>query len=212
MMGFCKRITLFLCAIGFMGFATVASANVISDEYDITLKTGAHAGSIMKPAEKKGESAKSFAFGGAPIAFVFNKDYSLKLSVLMEVGIVMDLTAQQVTKQGFYGGVGYHILGGARRIVQTSEFATLATSNPYNLSLVGMGGMQHFSASEKDNTEVRIAGAIFEVVGGLQYRHDIGEESSLGLEVLQILITLPASVERLETTGTSFLFFWRIFI
>ena len=202
-------LTLLLMAVSYPDM--LFAKNALSDQYDISLKTGGHTGQITEPPKEKGATPKRFGFGGAPIALVFNKDSSLSMSVLLEIGFIMDVQSQQVTKQGFYGGVAYHVMGGARRIVQESDFATISRANPYNLSLVFMGGLQNFSASEADNTNESVAGAIFETVGGLQYRYDLWD-ASVGIEFLQILVTLPASTERLSTVGTTIGFFWRTFI
>ncbi len=175
---------------------------------DISFKLGAYGGEISRPNIVTKEY-DTFQFGGIPIFMVLNNNYSPKASAIMQVGLVTDLVNDQVSRQGFDAGIAYHVFGGSKFMSNQNRYSSRIWRNPYNLSLVLLGGIHHYAASDKEDITTNVTGAVFETSSGIQYRHDVGKEKSLGMDIVTTMFTMPASVDRIEPRGLEISLFWR---
>lgn len=209
------RLTLFLISLSawqnnahaFMGASEIEKRNPT----DISIKIGAYSGTIVRKSQKQNESDRTFQYGGVPFSVAIHNNYSSIATAFFQVGIVTDISNDQVTRQGFDGGIALHLFGGSKVIANEGKFASRIWRNSYNVSLLGTTGLHNYAASSPEDTSISVAGGVFEMGAGLQYRQDFGE-NSFGFDVLTTLFSVPASVERLETQGTEFSLFWRFLI
>ena len=212
----CFFVFYFLCALHpSMSMAEVQETGMITTApWDMSLKMGGFAGTITRANtdsdESSSDESSSADVGGIPCAVAFNKDLLLNLSMMMQWQFIVDLINSQVIRQGFEGGVSYHVFGGSKLVLVPGDMAVIAHRNPYNISLVGRAGLQQYAASSKDNPSDNFSGSAFEIRAGIEYRTDISRTSAYGFELLQTIYTLPTSVERISPMITELSFFWRV--
>lgn len=194
--------------LGLAGIAAGASKG--NNEQDVSFKIGGSVGSIHRP-ERNGVTDKTFQVGGLPLGIAWNHDASFHLSTTINAQLMIDVPNSQVMRQGVEGGMAYHILGGARRIVNNASDVRSISTSPFNLSLLGRMGIFNYSASTKNKPVENVAGSVLEARTGIEYRKDLSEVSALGTELLATLFTLPASTERLAPRFIEWSFFWRMY-
>jgi hypothetical protein len=179
---------------------------------DVTYSGGTGAGSISTPRNGT-TSAQTFAFEGIPMNFAFNIESHSSFSTFHQGGILYDLANGMVIRTGIGTGACYHVMGGSRRaIFQSSDVYNLLSYNNFNLSMCAKALFLRYSAANKDNLDERVEGSVVEPQAGIQYRHDIGESFSVGLEFYSTIISLPASVDRITTDSTEMFFFLRTYL
>jgi hypothetical protein len=203
-----KKILLVSLFFGSQTASAIEGSIEDRSKLDVSFKMGAYAGEISRPNISTGEY-DTFQFGGVPIIMVLNNNYSPNASAIMQVGLVTDLVNDQVSRQGFDAGIAYHVFGGSKFLSKQSRYSSRVWKNPYNLSVVLLGGMHHYAASDKADISTNVTGAVFETSTGIQYRHDVSDEKSMGLDIMGTVFTLPASVDRIEPRGIEISLFWR---
>jgi hypothetical protein len=177
---------------------------------DLSTKIGATSGQIKEPGDGKRDPDRVFSYGGAIISFALNHDVSKRLTGMVQYQLVADLVNSQVSRQGVDAGIAYHLLGGAMRLNETHDNATIAMSQPYNLSFLARTGWRNYGASAKQDPSNKVSGSLLEILAGLEYRWSPSESlQAFGFEALDTVFGLPASVERLQTKGLEASLFWR---
>jgi hypothetical protein len=178
--------------------------------WDITAKLGGTGGAISAPGKQKGDPDRYFSYGGVLIGFALNRDLHPKITGTLQYHLVADIANSQVSRQGVDVGIAYHVLGGAMRLTETYDYAQISSGEAYNLSLLGRTGLRNYGASSKEDPNDKVSGSLLEILAGIGYRWSpTTMRQAYGIEVLATLFSIPASVDRLETTGVETILFWR---
>lgn len=176
---------------------------------DLSLKTGVVTGTLKQPSTPDG-----YNFGGFPLMIGYNLNASRKLTLAVELGLVLDTGNFQITRTGMDFVGSYHLFGGSRRI--RNDYVNIETigHEAYDVSIGARAGFQKYSASSKDNLgdAVNANGSVFETMIGLQYRQDIGENTAISVEFFYTAFSLSASLDQLTSSEMLTLFSLRFFL
>lgn len=173
---------------------------------DISTDVGAMVGTVSSSEIQKGAS---IPFGGAVVGVTFNKDFSNNLSGYVQPQVAIDANTQSVLKQGLNAGMAWHLVGGARKRISSVHGVRFDEENSKNLSLIFRTGYVNFNAKPAKIGAKPLKGALIENVTGFEYRHDVFEESALGMRILKSIIAFPTSVENVSTDFLEITMFWR---
>jgi hypothetical protein len=188
----------------------VSSKSIAQDLADVTFRSGVAFGTITFINDD--DDVVTGAYGGIPLGGIWNRGFSRRASLVLGGSVLLDLINSQLIKQGFVGGVAWHVLGGPRKYSIEGRAAGFSTTTQSSLSLTTYGGLQNFAATDAANPKTRVSGSVFEVDLGLEYRYDFSDENAATVEFITSVFTLPASVSRIKPTSTELLFGWRTFI
>lgn len=207
MVAFNHMITsLALCAAALYSRMSRAETTASSD---VSILSGFALGTVSKTLNDG--SSQTFRIGGVPLGFSRNFDISYNWSTALGGQILLDIINRQMIRQGFTGSCSYHLLGGPRRLDGLGESIRVTSTNSYNLSLVGRAALFNYGASDPKSPGTNLAGGVWEIASGLEYRKEISDSSATGAMIMLSMTTLPASVERLASKTNELLFFWRHF-
>ncbi len=187
-----------------------SDARAEAHDLDMTCRTGISGGSITY-TDDTGEEVTG-NYGGIPIGVVWNRGFSRSMSLLLSGGVLLDLINSQLIKQGFAGGVAWHVLGGPRTYSLGGTELGVISRTASSLSLVTYGGIQNFAATDTNDPTLQVSGSVFEVDIGIEYRHDLSDEDAATFEVMTSVFSLPASTSRIKPSSLEILFGWRTYI
>lgn len=176
---------------------------------DVSLLTGFAIGTVTK--RQVDRSNQTFQIGGVPLGLSWNHDISRDWSTALSGEFLLDAVNKQMIRQGFTGAIAYHLFGGGRRLDNLGDAIHVTATNSYNLSLLGRAGLFNYAASDPNSPSTSLAGGVWEIAMGVEYRKEVFDASALGASNLVSLTTLPASVERLSSRMNEVLFFWRYY-
>ena len=195
------------CIALLSGFSAGLARSEVNDAADLSLVTGFVNGSVTK--QQIDGSRRTFQMGGIPLGAALNRNLSANWTGALSGHILLDIVNRQVIRQGIGGSMSYHLLGGARRLSLPGDMVSISTSNSYNFSLLGRVNLQNYAASDPERPTNNIAGGLWEIATGLEYRKDFSESSAYGVAMLLSIATMPASVQRLSSKTSELLLFWR---
>ena len=104
-----------------------------------------------------------------------------------------------------------HLLGGCRRTVADFPYGKIVQRDDMNVSLLFRAAYSIYDISNEDGT-IRLGGAAFEGMLGLQYRQEIGENSALVFEGGKTMISLPGGAPRVTSSRMEFTLSYRFFL
>ena len=191
--------------------STLPAFSALAEEtFDVTFRTGAAFGSLTFLDDNDQQVTGSF--GGIPLGAMWNRGLSRTASLRLGGGVLLDLKNSQLIKQGIAAGFAWHVLGGPRRFSREGATAGFVTTSQSSVSIITYGGLQNFAATDAENTKTKVAGSVFEVDLGLEYRYDFTDVTAATIELASSIYTLPASVSRIKPATYELIFGWRSFI
>jgi hypothetical protein len=204
-----SRLLAVIAAFGSIVVFFVNAARA-DDSIDLTIRTGAAFGTITYINDNN--KVIRGGFGGIPFDGLWNRGLSRSMSMVLGGGVLLDLKNSQLIRQSLGGGISWHVLGGPRRYAREGVAAGFVTRSTSSLSLLTYGNLQNFAATDAANTKTQVAGSVFAVDIGLEYRFDLSDVNAVTVEFLNSVFSIPASVSRIKPTATELLFGWRTFI
>ena len=186
----------------------VAEEMVATSSYDLGISTGATFGT---GTQGTGDKPREFGYGGFPFALALNENVSAKWTLQFSGSMVFDLGNIEITRSGLQFSAFYHLLGGSRSLVAEYGQDRVISGDPYNFSLILQLNYQHYAAVAKAGG-ASLSGSLIGTAVGLEYRFDFSDHSAIAFDLLNSLVSFPASVERLSIKTTEFLVSWRFFI
>jgi len=180
---------------------------------DFSIRLGMTSGLITQAAVASDDAPSDEIpisdYAGNPISLGVNYDVSPSLTLSADLWLVAG--AALLAEKGLFFGMAYHLMGGSRYLVEDLGFSRITRRNAYNLSFVARLG---YNVIELSNTDVSktVAGAMFEVLMGIQFRQDIGENSAIALEYYMDMMSLPATTPQVTAKRTAILLSYRFFL
>lgn len=177
------------------------------NQFDFALKLGAVLGKIKSDGNK---AAGVQDFGGLVFGGIFNFDQTTNWTLFVAPELAFDAENKSTIRKGAQAGFIYHLLGGSKKVVTPLYNATIATSYPASLGIVGKTSYFGYSVIDPKNLLPATDGAATENSLGIDFRYDMASGSSIGGQISALLVAIPAGTENLKTSNLMELFtYWR---
>jgi hypothetical protein len=197
-------------AFAFLVIGSVTANADVPEGLDMSAGTGGALGSVAKTREDG--TAQTYPIGGVPFAAILNRDLAEHWAGGLEAQMMLDIVNQQMIRQGFAGSISYHLLGGPRRLVWPGSAVNITSMSHYNLSFKTRGGIFNYAAAARNDPGHGLSGSVWEFSAGVEYRQDLSERNAAGTSLMTTVLSLPASIDRLSTSMTELLLFWRFYL
>ncbi len=198
-------------------FAAVNAQAAPSSErvpLDFSIRLGMTSGTLTRQASASEDTPLEELvvndYAGNPISLGINYDAGPDLTLGAELWLVA-VGSSLLAEKGLFFTMAYHLMGGSRYIAEDMGFARIVRRNPFNLSFVSRVGYNLIEYANVDNSK-NVTGAMFEVMMGIQFRQDIGENSAIALEYLMTMMSLPANNPLVTSKRTAILLSYRFFL
>ena len=204
--------------ISLWSFSSFSQVSQILEEnfpYEISIKGGGIIGDLIYTVPpKEGSEGKSsdetYTIGGFILAMDVQKGLSMDYTFHVQPQLAVEISELQIVRKGIDAGIAYHLYGGARRVKKEYKYINFAGTTPFNFSLLARAGYHAYSYSSASDSSEVLTGAALEGKAGIEYRKDYFKDSSLGVELVATLFSVPAGVERVKFQGIELTLFWRI--
>ena len=210
-----KKLLLIAGALTLLSTVSHAAPSSERVPLDFSIRVGTTGGTLEKAASSDDSGTvtgelKIPDYKGNPISLGINYDAGPDLTLSAELWMVAVGTSL-LAEKGLFFGAAYHLMGGARYLAEDMGFARTVRRNPYNLSLGARVGYNLVEYAISDNSQT-INGAMFEVLMGIQFRQDIGENTAIALEYFMTMLSLPATNPLVTMKRSAILLSFRFFL
>jgi hypothetical protein len=187
-----------------------------ANRFDLGVKTAFVLGSIdqttQNPNDTTSELTTAINYGGMGIGLSANYDLSRWLTLSVGAHFILDLRLFQITRKGLDLTIGFHLLGGSRRTILETDDMSIMERDPTALTLLVRPGFQAYNPANSNTAIPQVDASLLGVDLGLEYRMEVGEQSSISLAFLYSLLTLPAGATKVKAKLMTFEATWRLFL
>lgn len=197
------RATAFIAIL--LGVISSEASATMSD-WDLGLRTGISLGTMTVENPELG--AETYIIGGIPVGLDVYHDLSPSLTVMGEISLMFDVVNNQTLRQGYDGGILYHLIGGSRHHITRTPGAIITNRAPYSFSWVLRGGSATYAAASATSS-ASISGTVLELRSGFDFCREVAEANAIRFSLLANLIALPSSTSRLRPQMYEFTIGWQ---
>ncbi|RYZ58212.1 MAG: hypothetical protein EOP07_07745 [Proteobacteria bacterium] len=167
------------------------------DPWDVDVHGGAGFGTFtLKNGVNK-------SFGGLIAGLALYNESLLDNQTLYISGdFLIDQANQQVVRKGFGIGSNYAITGGKKRTIDRLKTGVIAHQNNYSISWNNRLSYDSFSSTPTQVGLETLDGSTMTILTGFGFNMFIGTQTSLGLSLMQSVMSFSASVEKSTQTST----------
>jgi hypothetical protein len=184
-------VLLIITMASFNAYAQGIKIDLGLSELDLSLKFGA-------------------MFGGFVAGGVFSFDQSGNWTLFISPEAAFDAVNKSAIRKGAQAGFIYHLLGGSKKVTTPLYNATITTSYPASLGIVGKSGYFDYSVIDPQNLLPSTRGTVIENSLGIDFRYDRPSGSSFGGQISTLLASVPSGTENLKTSSVmEILTYWR---
>ncbi len=203
-------------AVGLWAVGAQAIDTTENRKFDLILRSAVVAGTVTQDGPDPDRPTLTIGtpikYGGMLIGFGVNYDLMRWFSLGLGAHFILDLAQGSITRKGLEITAGFHLLGGARRIMTETDDMSLMERDPYALTFLVRPGFQSYTPASAATAAVQVDASLIAMDMGLEYRIDAGEGSSISLAFLYSLISLPASVPKAKSALMTIEASWHIFL
>jgi hypothetical protein len=200
-------VLLIITMASFNAYAQGIKIDLGLSELDLSLKFGAMFGKIQSDSNK---AAGTQDFGGFVAGGVFSFDQSGNWTLFISPEAAFDAVNKSAIRKGAQAGFIYHLLGGSKKVTTPLYNATITTSYPASLGIVGKSGYFDYSVIDPQNLLPSTRGTVIENSLGIDFRYDRPSGSSFGGQISTLLASVPSGTENLKTSSVmEILTYWR---
>jgi hypothetical protein len=200
-------LILSLMLLSFGASAQSIKVDLGFNQFDFSLKTGAMLGKISSDDNK---AVGTQDLGGIIFGGIFNFDQTANWTLFVSPEAAFDAGNMSAIRKGAQAGFIYHILGGSKKVITPLYNATIVTSYPTSLGIVGKTGYFDYSVIDPQKLLPATRGTVTENSLGLDFRFDMASGSSIGGQLSALIVAIPSGTENLKTSSLMEIFtYWR---
>lgn len=169
-----------------------------SNDMDFAMKLGAMFGKVRSDER---EGAGTQQFGGLSVGGIFSFDRATSWTVFVTPEVALDAVNKNIIRKGAQAGFIYHLLGGSKKTITPLYNATVITSYPASLGIVGKSSYFEYSVVDPSKLVSTLKGTVIENSLGFDFRYDLASGSSFGTQVSAMLLAVPTGTEGLKTSN-----------
>lgn len=196
------RLVVVCAAIFFGDLPQGYGATDRKQSYGLSPYVGIVTGTIKAGDEKSSTGAHSYGLGGLAVGLTFYRDIAESQTLAFAPSLLVDLTNQQIIRNGVEGSWFYHLWGGSGYVTEDYDRVVIKGSTSFSLSVLATLGYFNYAATVGETSTQAIRGSTLESRLGVAYRSTLGSGASWSVALLHTFITFRTSIDKVQPSLT----------